>query len=337
MQPPPAVRACLEDWGLSWSGGEHDAPPASKNLTFLCRSREGRRVLVKVADVHSDTGVVWEGQVLSALAGMCAGVRDAPLLPAVCGFDARRGVLALEWISDAEMLYAYHRRTRRYPLELARQVGRGLGAIHRETFGKAPPSSGGKEMLWNVLWPSPAFYATLSPAAVTLIGCAQSNPEAVRAMMVMRQEHTGGPACFLHGDFRQANVLRVGRRVAFLDWELAHWGEPARDVGMLFADYVAAWVSPLHAMETLEQEALQRFLRTLLGAYVAARAGTLADGTDFERRVLQWTGEGLLHHVYTRTHTVGAFDETAARLTAAGLELLARPGQWRHLLLGGPA
>jgi tRNA A-37 threonylcarbamoyl transferase component Bud32 len=278
--------------------------------------------------------VVWEGEVLTFLRASCAGVRDAPLLPRVRGFDARRGVLALDWLPRAETLHAFHRRTRRYPVELARAAGRGLGAIHRETFGKAPPSSGGKELISHLLWASPAFYATLSPGGVTLAGQVQSSAEAQDALMEMHQAHTSGPACFLHGDFRQANVIRVGRRVAFLDWELAHWGEPARDVGMLFADYAAAWLSPCTSEEQLTRAVLRRFLRALLEAYVAARGRTLEDRADFERRVLQWTGEGLLHHVYTRAHTGGLFDEPCAHLTGAAVELLARPAEGRRVLLG---
>jgi hypothetical protein len=334
MQLPPAVRACLADWGLRWNGGEQDAPPASKNLTLLCRSSSGRRVLLKRAEVPTDRGVVWEGQVLTFLHASCAGLRGAPILPRVRGFDERRGVLALDWLPRAETLHAFHRRTRRYPLELARAIGSGLGVIHRETFGKSPPSSGGKEIIFHLLWASPAFYATLSPGGVTFVGRVQANAEAQEALLEMHQAHSSSPACFLHGDFRQANVVRVGRRVAFLDWELAHWGEPARDVGMLFADYAAAWLSPWSEEEQPKGAELRRFLRTVLEAYVAARGRTLDDRADFERRVMRWTGEGLLHHVYTRAHTGGTFDDACAHLTDAALVLLTRPVEGRRVLLG---
>jgi hypothetical protein len=103
---------------------------------------------------------------------------------------------------------------------------------------------------------------------------------------------------------------------------------------MLFADYAASWLSPWTEEEQPTRAELRRFLRAVLEAYVAARGSTLEDRADFERRVMQWTGEGLLHHVYTRTHTGGSFDDACAHLTASALVLLARPAEGRRVLLG---
>jgi len=41
-----------------------------------------------------------------------------------------------------------------------------------------------------------------------------------------------GPVTLVHGDYRTGNfIVRAGRIVAFLDWELVHLGDPMEDIG----------------------------------------------------------------------------------------------------------
>ena len=41
--------------------------------------------------------------------------------------------------------------------------------------------------------------------------------------------------CLVHGDYTPKNMLHSGSRLVLLDYEIAHWGDPALDSGMLLA------------------------------------------------------------------------------------------------------
>jgi aminoglycoside phosphotransferase (APT) family kinase protein len=46
----------------------------------------------------------------------------------------------------------------------------------------------------------------------------------------------------VHGDFRPSNlVVRDGRVAAVLDWEMAGWGDPARDLGIATMTEWGCW------------------------------------------------------------------------------------------------
>ncbi|MHB8873941.1 MAG: phosphotransferase family protein [Myxococcaceae bacterium] len=344
-EAPRAIRSRLAAWHLRCEADCVEAPLPSKNLTMVCRAPGGRRAFVKAAEVASDRGVAWEGRLLTQLTAACRHPRDRLALPRIHAFDEGLGVLALEWLPGAETLHAYHRRTRRYDAPDAARVGRGLGSLHRLTalepgrFAHLTGWAGGCEFIERILWTSPGLFASLAEASVRLIGSIQSDLGSLRALRLLRDRHQAGEGgCLVHGDLRQANVVRVkstGRqRVVFLDWELSCWGDPARDLGSLAADYLLGWVCPSHEAEVLGQAALRSFLRALLAAYRAGRGDELAPDEGFDGRVLQWAGEALLRTAFTLTCDEGRFDERIERLSTWVIELLARPERWTTELLG---
>lgn len=65
----------------------------------------------------------------------------------------------------------------------------------------------------------------------------------LRLASLWLHEHLPGPparATLVHGDYRPANILVVdGRLSAVLDWEFAHVGDPAEDLGWYLTSYYA--------------------------------------------------------------------------------------------------
>ena len=54
------------------------------------------------------------------------------------------------------------------------------------------------------------------------------------------------PSCLVHFDVKGDNILLSAKRRArsgwLIDWELAALGDPAWDVGSMFADYLGVWL-----------------------------------------------------------------------------------------------
>jgi aminoglycoside phosphotransferase (APT) family kinase protein len=333
-----AVGDRLATWNLLPETDPPDLPHASKNPTLIARDADGGRHLVKLADGMGPLGVVHEGHVLAALAAMAA-EGEAPLaLPEVRAFDADAGVLALRWLTGGENLHYHHRRTQRYGRELGRLLGRGLGWLHAATHERlaefpptvAHPSSSVEPLLFL----RPDRYARLSRAGMAFYAAVQEDSGAMKALMAMHHQEV--TPCLVHGDLKQANLLRLpGRppRVVFLDWELAHAGDPASDVGALIAGYLPGWLAPRSAGEAVGQAELVALFAALLGSYRHARGRAFPLERDFTLRVMRWAGASLLFNVVAITLIEGRFDERESRLTQYALDMLSNPYRWAWELL----
>lgn len=320
------------------------APPPSKNRTVLCR-RGRKRYLVKVADVQDNVGVLREGSVLQRIAPLAA-IKNSPLhLAKVAAFDPPAGLLALEWLNASESLHHYHRRTLEYSRTLARQVGRGLGFLHRASkdaparYALADAFRDESSLLECFIRMRPEFYARLSRAGVDFFSSVQLDATAMEGLRRLSDElSTAAETCLLHGDLRQANLVRVGRNrlaaVVFLDWELSSWGDPARDIGSLFADYVLCWSAPEHPSEILSRAKMSGFLRALLVAYAEERGRNFELNDEFQERVIRWLGASLLVYVYGITHYEHVFDPRSQRIAQLAREMVGHPQKWPIQLWG---
>ncbi len=322
------------------------APPPSKNRTVVCRNGR-RRVLVKVADGPGNVGVLREGSILERVAPL-AKEPDAPLLiPGIYAFDPGNGLLALHWLQGGETLHHFHRRSGDYPRQVARQVGRALGYLHRAShdapgrFALADAFRDESDLLECFLRMRPDFYARLSGVGVELFSQVQADAPAMAGLQALsEQQAKESEACLLHGDLRQANLLRVGKDrnapVFFLDWELSFWGDPARDLGSLFADYVSAYLAPEHKSEVISRVELSSFCRAMLAAYAEARGDSFALTAEFQNRVVRWVATALLIAVYGISHYEQLLDTRARGLAQQALDMLASPQSWPAVLWGAP-
>ena len=322
------------------------APPPSKNRTVVCRNGR-RRVLVKVADGPGNVGVLREGSILERIAPL-AKEPDSPLLiPGLYAFDPGHGLLALNWLTGGETLHHFHRRSGDYPRQVARQVGKALGFLHRAShsspgrFALADAFRDESDLLECFLRMRPDFYARLSGVGVELFAEVQADAAAMGGLQALsEQQSKENEACLLHGDLRQANLLRVGKDrnapVFYLDWELSFWGDPARDLGSLFADYVSAYLAPEHKSELLTRVQLSGFCRAMLAAYAEARGDSFELDAEFQARVVRWVATALLIAVYGISHYEQQLDARARGLAHQALDMLGAPQPWPAVLWGAP-
>lgn len=320
------------------------APPPSKNRTVVCRAGK-KRVLVKVAEGSGNVGVLREGSVLERVQ-LLAQQSNAPLhVPHVFAFDPANGLLALDWLTGAETLHHYHRRSGEYPKAVAAQVGAGLGYLHRMSheapsrFALADAFRDETDLLECFLRMRPDFYARLSGVGLDLFASVQADAAAVTGLQALSDaQHREAGACLLHGDLRQANLVRVGKArttiTVFLDWELSLWGDPARDLGSLMCDYVLGWLAPEHKSEVMTRQQLSTFNRALLTSYEETREPAFRLDDAFTERVVRWVGAAMLISVYGISHYEQVLDARALSVARHALDMLGAPGRWAQTLWG---
>lgn len=325
------------------------SPPPSKNRTVVCKSKTGKkRVLVKIADGPGNVGVLREGSVLERVEPLSTAPKSPLHLPHVFAFDPAHGLLALDWINNGETLHHFHRRSGEYPGPLAGQVGHALGFLHRMSregrshYVLADAFRDESDLLECFLRMRPDFYARLSGAGIDFFAKVQADGAAMQGLQALSQQQLReGDNALLHGDLRQANLLRVAKTtkpgaasIVFLDWELSFWGDPARDLGSLLSDYVLGWLAPEHRSEVLARPTLEAFAHELLEGYARAREASFKLDDDFQERVVRWIGTALLISIYGITHYEQVLDARALGVTKHALEMLGRPREWPSVLWG---
>jgi len=120
-------------------------------------------------------------------------------------------------------------------VELAREIAEALAEIHRvdvATLGLPQPADAESAAVEQV-----DFYTDEIRRHEI-----EPMPELRLAEMWLRDNLPGAPArlTLVHGDYRPANVMVLdGHLSAVLDWEFAHIGDPAEDLGWYLTSYYA--------------------------------------------------------------------------------------------------
>jgi hypothetical protein len=329
-----------------------DAPPPSKNRTLVCKSVK-KRVLVKIAESGGNVGVLREGSILERVSKLSLDPASPLHLPSVMAFDPAHGLLALDWIHNGETLHHFHRRSQEYPGEVAHQVGHALGYLHRMTrerrsnFALADAFRDESDLLECFLRMRPEFYARLSQVGIDFFAMVQQDGLAITGLQALAQQQLReSESALLHGDLRQANLLRVGAlgkpsalkntafHVVFLDWELSFWGDPARDIGSLLCDYVLGWLAPEHKSEVLARGVLAAFAKELLKGYQSGREPSFVLSQEFQERTVRWIGAALLISVYGISHYEQILDARTLGVARHALDMLGKPEDWPSVLWG---
>mgnify|MGYP001569598862 CR=1 FL=1 len=318
IEVPPTLASWLKRRDLQVDVRAMKQHPESRNPTLLCRDRGGHRVFVK-SSVRDDPGITHEQVVLRALQSL----ESVPRIRHAAG-----GTLALEWL-EGRTLWELRRAAKQGPDEA---IGAALARVQIQ--GRAAVSSFGVrgDLAERLLWTSPAFFASLGPASLQLIKQVQASGPALQSLRELLEGETADRALLVHGDLRQANIMVHRDRSTFVDWELCGLGDPARDLGMLLADDVRAWLLPGDEEEVQTRAELDRHARALmLGWEHTARQLGFTPAGDNRSRVMCWTAEALLRAAYTMTHHHAHLPQP---LVDAAIAMLEAPAEWSLELLG---
>lgn len=160
---------------------------------------------------------------------------------------------------------------------LARSFGRALAAVHEtrlDRHGRVAEAGADPIDLRVDPRPWPDLLAEQIELTRDLADPGRFDDQFDRVLAVVddhRDLLSDAPATLVRGDPARPNAVRVADGVGLLDWELAHAGDPARELAR----------ARHQALDPLRGEADERLVRALHDGY-RDRAGSLPSG--FERR-----------------------------------------------------
>jgi 5-methylthioribose kinase len=197
-----------------------------------------------------------------------------------------------------------------YELEHAQAFGRLLGTMHRRAWerrAEAQPDFADRSFFESLrLEPYYRYTASRVPAAAPFLNELIEQTDRVTETLV-------------HGDFSPKNVLVHDGRLVLLDYEVAHFGDPAFDVGFS-TTHLLSKANHLRALEDSFAHAATESWR----AY-RAEIDTTAFGGAVESRAVRHTLACLLARVDGRSPLEYLDERARRRQRAAALALMDAP------------
>jgi len=144
--------------------------------------------------------------------------------------DAEENVLAMEAVPYPHENWKERLLAGKIDAALVREFGKILGLIHQRSHARSAELSAkfGDRTFFSTLRLEPYYQysATVVPAAKSFL-------TALVADTLSRQE------TFVHGDFSPKNILIYEQRMVLLDHEVAHFGDPAFDLGFSLTHFLS--------------------------------------------------------------------------------------------------
>ena len=221
----------------------------------LAARQGGLRVVVKQALERLRVPDEWLAQRERSITegeALRLATRTAPgSVPEVLDLDRDACVLTIsaapvDWINWKEGLLSG-----RIDPRVAARLGKLIGAWHSETFGNREVARAfASSLSFDELRIDPYYRAV-----------ARRHPELSAAIDEFVQRMQATHLCLVHGDYSPKNVL-VGAGLWVIDFEVAHYGDPAFDVAFMLSHLL---LKRLHMPETSSE--LELCAETFWGAY----------------------------------------------------------------------
>lgn len=214
--------AAVNASGPSWNDG---------NRTVGIDFRDGEAVFLKLSNDSDGSRIARERAVIDYVAGNS----DVPV-PTVLASDTAGEVpyLVTAPVSGETLLSPWSDADTAERAELARRVGTALASVHALRFGEHGHVTGGDED--GLELDTGPWTDVLVDSTTELWEVASSDrfdhhvDAAIEAVEANRELLDDAPAALLHGDPARPNCFRGEAGIGFLDWEIAHVGDPIRDV-----------------------------------------------------------------------------------------------------------
>jgi len=233
-------------------------------------------------------------------------------LPRNFGFDAGRHLLILEFFKGSQNLSKYFGSAKRPPASIGAMLGRALAEIHsyrpkdRRARNVLVRSGRGVPLILGLHKPSIRSLRNLSEGQIELIKIVQRFGFGKHLDRLKRGWRS---TSLTHGDLRFDNCLvpdpfsgdeKTCLRI--VDWEFSGFGDPAWDVGFIFAEHLIFWVSsvpitgdspPDRCLNIAEMplERMQPLLRSFWSSYHSRmRERVNVDHTEAQQLLLRALG-----------------------------------------------
>lgn len=333
-------------------GGLRITDVSRLNRVFLVTAEDASYV-VKIGKEPGGQTVAREAAVLDRLWDAGAGRRLTRFLPAIVAYDRPAGALILKATRGSRDLNRHHAHGR-FSRALARQAGRALAALHDLAPGVVGDLAGEVEPTWSLRLHRPDLDSLhcMSAAAIDLTRIIQGSERLCSALDELLESWS--PTSAIHGDVRWDNclVLRGSgsdhwTRIQVIDWELAGAGDPARDIGAFFGEYLRVWIQSIPIARIDEPGRLLahagvplRRMRPALGAfwdgYADERRCSAAELSSTLRRATRFAGAAMLLAACEEAQMLDGLPARVLLLMPVSQSLLERPEEATAHLLGLP-
>jgi aminoglycoside phosphotransferase (APT) family kinase protein len=201
------------------------------------------------------------------------------VVPEVYFIDRERFAYGMASASEGSVLWKQELMGGQIDPSIAGYVGQILAAMHSKTQGD--------QDLRAQFWENRILHALrIDPCFTFLAGVHPALGDAIRQQAAELDETK---LCLVHGDYTPKNMLRSDRSLMLLDYEIAHWGNPALDSGFLIAHLLLKAIQFPHYRQQYRAAA-----RSFWDAYVGEC--TVASDDELER----WTARIIPYLVLAR-------------------------------------
>ncbi|WP_199246149.1 phosphotransferase [[Phormidium] sp. ETS-05] len=285
----------------------------------------------------------------------------APWLPQLLDFDSDNSILVSRYLDNYLDLFQFYANERRFPSQIAKQIGIIISQIHRQTFRKKPYQQFfqeyrensdffGKNFIKSLQRIGPNIFGDVPGDGIKFYQLYQRYDSLQQAVDGLGSAFT--PTCLTHNDLKLNNILlhrdwgqSPASIILLIDWERSQWGDPAFDLGTLIASYMEIWLSSLVVSKTLSIEAslllagtpleeLQPSLAALSESYFDNFPEIVEYRHDFWQRVVQFAGLALLQRIQATIQYQKSFGNPEICIMQVAKTLLCRPELSMQTVLG---
>jgi len=274
-------------------------------------------------------------------------------LPRYFGYDPDEHVLLLEFLGDVEDLREYHARCGRFSTKIAEAVGDALSLLHRKNWvsleggGDAPVCR--PPCMLSIHRPDLEILGSISGTNLQVIRIIQQDPEFCDLLDELHQSWK--TVALIHGDFKWENCLvsapAKNKTLKIIDWELGGLGDPAWDVGSVFATYLSYWLAFVPVTTATEPrqslrlaryplEKMQPALRSFWRSYVARMQLDLMAAEQQLVLAIKYGAARLAQTAYEQMHSSPQLLGNAVCSLQVSLNILKNPRNAGTTLLGIP-
>ncbi|GAB4177889.1 MAG: hypothetical protein Fur006_09880 [Coleofasciculaceae cyanobacterium] len=339
----------------------------AKNFNLLLSLQSGRKLLVKQERLTREGKTAgefsneWRIQEFLQRFSEISHIR--PLLSEVVHFDANHSIIVFNYLDDYRDLTDFYAEEDSFPTAVATSIGTVLATIHRATFNhqeyqnfffedsedatidEAPNLTHGLERI------SPEIFGQVPADGLKFLALYQRYDSLGKAIAELADAFE--PCCLTHNDLKLNNILlhndweQVSNNstIRLIDWERSGWGDPAFDLGTIITSYLQFWLSSLVVSKSIDIneslrlamipiEKIQPSIAALTQAYFDNFPEILERSPNFLRRVVQFSGLGLIHRIQAMLQYEKSFGNAGICMLQVAKTLLCRPEQSIQTIFG---
>lgn len=215
-----------------------------RNRNFLVRRGGDAAYFVKCGNTETGLGTVGhEAKAYDWLGAQPIDGAGSATRPQMLGWIRSKQILVLEAVDPAVNVGQLSRNGKRLSMSRASAIGRTLGRLHSVPVRPGSLPDVPPDWLLSVHMPSLEATTRMSMAALGLTRQLQQHADFCAALDKLLGSWE--PRSAINGDIKWENILfrRNGRSPVFVDWEFLGIGDPAWDLGCVFAEYLFAWTT----------------------------------------------------------------------------------------------